>query len=91
VADDPVGREIRQLREDLRDDIAQLRSELDRRVLREVHSAEYKSLEARLSALEREVEAAETKQVGQRRWLVSAVVLPVIALIVTIVLAVTRP
>lgn len=77
--DDALGREIRQLREDLKD-----------RLPREVYAAEWRAIDSRLRAVERDIELGEQARVATRRWQVGSVVLPVMAMVVMIVMTLVR-
>lgn len=89
MADEAIGREIRQLRIDYKEDVSELKADQSKLLPREVYTARHEALERRISALEREVELAEASRVATRRWLVSAVVLPLVSMVVMIILAVT--
>lgn len=89
MTDDAIGREIRQLREDTKSGLAKIESGLDKLLPREVYEAKHDSLVRRVDALEKEAERAEAERVATRRWLISAVVLPLVSMAVMIVLAVT--
>jgi hypothetical protein len=78
VTDEARDREISQLRNDLRD-----------KVSRDVYDAHREALGHRITALEREMELAEESRTATRRWLVSAVVLPLVSMAVMIILALT--
>jgi hypothetical protein len=89
VADESLGREIKQLRDDTRSGITDIKALLDKLLPREVYEARHDAVVRRVDTLEREFERAEADRTAMRRWLISAVVLPVASLIVTIILAVT--
>lgn len=99
-AEDAIGREIRQLREDLGGRLTDIKSELARLVPREVYDAHRGELMRRVEILERDVEMAERQReedakaaalerktaketafdqkIQFRRWLISAVSIPVL-------------
>ena len=56
---DDVGREIRQLREDLREDLSELKSALAGLLPREVYNARHDALVHRVATVEAEVRALE--------------------------------
>jgi hypothetical protein len=62
MADEPgngeLARQIADFRADVRDDFAQITTQLTQFVLREVYTADKKALEGRLARMERESEAA---------------------------------
>lgn len=89
VADDALGREIKQLRDDTRSGISDIKGLLDKLLPREVYEARHDALVRRVDSLEREFERAESDRTAMRRWLISAVVLPVVSMAVMIILAVT--
>jgi hypothetical protein len=89
VADDALGREIKQLRDDTKSGISDIKAGLDKLLPREVYEARHDALVRRVDSLEKDFERAEADRTTMRRWLISAVVLPVASLIVTIILAVT--
>jgi hypothetical protein len=89
VADDALGREIKQLRGDLKEDLGDIKERLAALLPREVYEARHDALVRRVDSLEKDFERAEADRTTMRRWLISAVVLPVASLIVTIILAVT--
>jgi hypothetical protein len=89
VADEALGREIKQLRADLRDDLTEIKSQLAGLLPREVYDAKHEALKERVKSLELKADVAEDRQTATRRWLISAVVLPLVAIAVTIILNVT--
>lgn len=94
MSDDPIGREIRQLRDDFRDGIAEIKDRLSLLLPREVYDAHRDAQTRRIEELEREVERRETeidnlgaeiKRLDERRqtgvfqrW--SGIVLPLLTL-----------
>ncbi|WP_026931235.1 hypothetical protein [Glycomyces tenuis] len=89
MTDEAIGREIRQLRDDIKDDLGEIKGELGKLLPREVYTARHEALTRRVESLEREAELAETRQTATRRWMVSAVVIPLVSMTVMIILAVT--
>jgi hypothetical protein len=89
VADEALGREIGQLREDTRNGLAKIEAGLDKLLPREVYMARHDALVRRVEVLEKDAERAEADRTAMRRWLISAVVLPVVSLVVMIILQVT--
>jgi hypothetical protein len=53
VPEDPIGREIRQLRADLKEDLGEIRADLAGLVSREVHDAHLGRISDRVSTVER--------------------------------------
>lgn len=70
-------------------EIVQLRNDLRERVSKDVYEAHREAIDRRITSLEREVELAEMSRIATRRWLISAVVLPLVSMAVMIILAVT--
>lgn len=68
----------------LADDIATLRDDLDRYVLREVYAAEQRSLNARLEDLEARARAEEADRTSLRRGVLFSVVVPSVLFLVSI-------
>ncbi|CAM3460685.1 hypothetical protein [Stackebrandtia soli] len=82
MTDDALGREIRQMRQDIRDDFAHAR---------EVADLKHATLEARVNALEQAAAAEAAERRTTRRWLIGAVIVPSVMMLVTVILAVWRP
>jgi hypothetical protein len=89
VTDEAIGREIRQLRADLKEDLSEIKTQLGSLLPREVYNANHEALKHRVSTLETEIKRAESERVNARRWAIASVVLPVVSLTVMIILAVT--
>jgi hypothetical protein len=89
VSDEAIGREIRQLRQDLKEDLGDIKTELGKLLPREVYSANHDALKRRMDVLERDVERQEAERTNTRRWLITAIVVPTVSLAVSIILAVT--
>lgn len=89
VADEAIGREIRQLRDDTKSGFAKLEAGLDKLLPRELYAAEHNALVRRVEILERDAERAETERTANRRWFIASVVVPLGSMAVMIILAVT--
>lgn len=89
MADEAIGREIRQLREDLKDDLGEIKTRLGSLLPREVYEAKHTALVQRVETLERDAERAETERTTNRRWFIASVVVPLGSMAVMIILAVT--
>lgn len=89
VTDEAIGREIRQLRQDLKEDLGDIKGELGKLLPREVYSANHDALKRRVDVLERDIERQEAERTNTRRWLITAIVVPTVSLAVSIILAVT--
>lgn len=96
MADEPslgeLGRLIQLMRGDIRDDMAQINSRLDRMVSTDVYGVEKAALEREIADVKKDVEnvqaqrAADAERVTQtRRWMFASVVIPVLGLIIPIV------
>jgi hypothetical protein len=59
VADEAIGREIRQLRADTNNGLAKIETGLEKLLPREVYSANHEALKRRVEVLERELERVE--------------------------------
>lgn len=89
VADEAIGREIRQFREDVKDDLGDIKSRLGALLPREVYEAKHTALLQRVETLERDAERAESERTANRRWFIASVVVPLGSMAVMIILAVT--
>ncbi|MFE9491413.1 hypothetical protein ACFYNF_34085 [Streptomyces sp. NPDC006641] len=96
MADEPslgeLGRLIQLMRGDIRDDMAQINSRLDRMVSTDVYGVEKAALEREIAEVKKDVESmqaqrtADAERVTQtRRWVFASVVIPVLGLIIPIV------
>ncbi|WP_331764827.1 hypothetical protein [Streptomyces sp. NBC_01238] len=96
MADEPslgeLGRLIQLMRGDIRDDMAQINSRLDRMVSTDVYGVEKAALERAIAEVKKDVESvqaqrnADAERVTQtRRWMFASVVIPVLGLIIPIV------
>jgi hypothetical protein len=95
VADEPsmsngeLGRLIQSLREDMREDLGQLNSRLDKVVTQDVYTIEKATINERVSALETHREKDAERVLATRRWLIGVVItvvaflLPYLTAIVT--------
>jgi hypothetical protein len=94
MADEPtVGEIVRRFDDritDLRDDIRQLGTTLDGKVSREVYVLQYDALISRVSALEALREKDTEKIVATRRWLVGAVIVPLVGILLPVILLLTQ-
>lgn len=91
MTDDPVLRELRQFREDWRDSMAQLRSDIQARVLREVYDSERQAMNTRVAAVEKDIEEGAKTRDSNRRWIVTAIVSPIVMMVFTLVITVMKP
>ncbi|WP_330438827.1 hypothetical protein OHB44_28050 [Micromonospora sp. NBC_00821] len=79
-----LARRLDSMRRDFHDDFAEISRRMDSYVLREVYAAERLAMETRVGVLEARVKDGEEQRRTLTRWLISAVVFPCAALIVTI-------
>ncbi len=84
-----LGRLIQSLREDMREDLGQLNSRLDKVVQVEVYNIEKTTIAERVAALETQREKDAERILATRRWMIGvvitvvAVLLPYLTAIVT--------
>jgi hypothetical protein len=97
MADEPslgeLGRLIQALRDDVRDDMAQINVRLDRLVSADVYAVEKAAMNKEISDIAKVVDnlqaqrQADADRVTQtRRWLVASVLIPLLGLILPVVL-----
>jgi hypothetical protein len=100
MADEPslgeLGRLIQLMRGDIRDDMAQINSRLDRMVSTDVYTVERAALEREIADLKKDVEGMQAQRLTDgervtqtRRWLFASVIVPVIGLILPVVFFLT--
>ncbi|MFD9721027.1 hypothetical protein [Streptomyces sp. NPDC059076] len=93
MAEDPsngeLSRLIEALRSDMRDDLGQVNQRLDRKVSTEVYAVEKAAMAQDIADLKKsdEAQAAQRERDGERvtqtrRWLIAAVIIPILGLIV---------
>ena len=71
---------------DLRDDIQQLARSIDSKVPKEVYDLRHEALTARVSALETLREKDTEKLVATRRWLIGAVIVPLVGILLPVII-----
>lgn len=85
MSDEPTpGEMVRRLEDrlaDVRDDIQQLGVRIDSKVSQEVYDLRHEALGSRVAALETLREKDAERIVATRRWLVGAVVIPLMAIL----------
>lgn len=90
MADDPSNGELaRRLDErftDVREDIQQLGHRLDGKVSQEVYDLRHEALARRVTTLETLREKDAEKLVATRRWLIGAVVVPLIGIFLPVII-----
>lgn len=91
MADDPSNGELARRLEDrfadVREDIQTLGRRLDGKVSQEVYSLRHEALSARVTTLETLREKDADRLVATRRWLIGAVIVPLIAVLLPILLS----
>lgn len=96
MADEPslgeLGRLIQLMRGDIRDDMAQINSRLDRMVSTDVYGVEKAALERAIADVKKDVETVQGQRVADadrvtqtRRWMFASVIVPVLGLILPVV------
>ena len=90
MVDEPTpGEMVRRLEDrlaDVRDDIQQLGRRLDEKVDQKVYDLRHEALSTRVSALETVREKDAEKLVATRRWLIGAVVIPLVAVLMPVII-----
>jgi hypothetical protein len=94
VPDEPTLGEIARRFEDrladVRDDIQQLGRRLDDKVDQKVYDLRHEALSARVGTLETLREKDAEKIVMTRRWLIGAVVMPLISVLLPVIIMIVR-
>ncbi|MBO0654222.1 hypothetical protein J1792_16015 [Streptomyces triculaminicus] len=75
---------------DVRDDIQQLGRRIDSKVSQEVYDLRHEALSARVATLETLREKDAEKLVATRRWLIGAVIVPLIGVLLPVIIMLTR-
>lgn len=75
---------------DVRDDIQQLGVRIDRKVSQDVYDLRHEALTARVGALETLREKDAEKLVATRRWLIGAVIVPLVGILLPVILMLTQ-
>lgn len=90
MVDEPTpGEMVRRLEDrlaDVRDDIQQLGRRLDEKVDQKVYDLRHEALAARVTTLETVREKDAEKLVATRRWLIGAVVIPLVAVLMPVII-----
>jgi hypothetical protein len=76
-----LGRLIQSLREDMREDLGQLNSRLDKVVQVDIYTVEKTTITERVTALETQREKDAERILATRRWMVGVVITVVVALL----------
>ncbi|MFD9564334.1 hypothetical protein [Streptomyces sp. NPDC059994] len=75
---------------DVREDIQQLGLRLDKKVDRELYDLRHEALTARVTTLETLREKDTEKLVATRRWLIGAVIVPILGILLPVILLLTQ-
>ncbi|WP_327703650.1 hypothetical protein OG530_19360 [Streptomyces decoyicus] len=90
MSDEPtLGEVVRRFEDrfaDVRDDIAGLGRRIDSKVSQDVYDLRHEALASRVSTLETLREKDAEKLVATRRWLIGAVVVPLVGILLPVVL-----
>lgn len=90
MPDEPtLGEVVRRFEDrltDVRDDIAQLGRRLDEKVDQRIYDLRHEALAARVATLETLREKDAEKLVATRRWLIGAVIVPLIGILLPVIL-----
>lgn len=98
MSDEAIGREIRQLREDIRDDLGEIKTQLSLLLPREVYTAHHDAIKSRMSKLEADVErleqqtakAEDKRQTSTlQRW--GMIIIPALSVAAFIVFQLVKP
>lgn len=90
MTDEPtLGEVVRRFEDrftDVRDDIQQLGRRMDEKVDQKVYDLRHEALAARITTLETVREKDAEKLVATRRWLIGAVVIPLVAVLMPVII-----
>lgn len=90
MVDEPTpGEMVRRLEDrlaDVRDDIQQLGRRMDEKVDQKVYDLRHEALATRVASLETVREKDAEKLVATRRWLIGAVVIPLVAVLMPVII-----
>jgi hypothetical protein len=91
VPDEPtLGEVVRRFEDrfmDLRDDIAALGRRLDGKVSQDLYDVRHEAVTARVTALEKLREKDAERLAATRRWLIGAVIMPLVAVLLPILMS----
>lgn len=75
---------------DVRDDIAQLGRRIDEKVDQRIYDLRHEALATRVSTLETLREKDAERMAATRRWLIGAVIVPLIGVLLPVIIMLTR-
>ncbi|MEU1663540.1 hypothetical protein ABZ547_07990 [Streptomyces sparsogenes] len=94
MSDEPtLGEVVRRFEDrftDVRDDIKQLGDRIDTKVSQEVYDLRHEALTQRVTTLETLREKDTERIVATRRWLIGAVVMPLVSVLLPIIIMLSR-
>jgi hypothetical protein len=94
VTDEPtLGEVVRRFEDrfvDLRDDIQQLGRRMDEKVDQRIYDLRHEALGARVATLETLREKDAERLVTTRRWLIGAVIVPLIGILLPVIILLSR-
>ncbi|GKQ35212.1 hypothetical protein [Streptomyces sp. A012304] len=94
MPDEPtLGEVVRRFEDrfaDVRDDIAQIGRRLDEKVDQRIYDLRHEALGARVTTLETLREKDAEKLVATRRWLIGAVIVPLVGILLPVIILLTR-
>lgn len=94
MPDEPtLGEVVRRFEDrlaDVRDDIQQLGRRMDEKVDQKVYDLRHEALASRVTTLETLREKDAEKIVATRRWLIGAVIVPLIGILLPVILMLTQ-
>lgn len=94
MPDEPtLGEVVRRFDErfaDVRDDIQQLGRRMDEKVDQRIYDLRHEALTARVGTLETLREKDNEKLVATRRWLIGAVIVPLVGILLPVIILLTR-
>lgn len=94
MPDEPtLGEVVRRFEDrftDVRDDIAQIGRRLDEKVDQKLYDLRHEALAQRVATLEALREKDTEKIVATRRWLIGAVIVPLIGILLPVILLLTQ-
>ncbi|WP_327222967.1 hypothetical protein OG229_02170 [Streptomyces platensis] len=94
MSDEPtLGEVVRRFEDrlaDVRDDIQQLGRRLDTKVSQDVYDLRHEALASRVSTLETLREKDAERIVATRRWLIGAVIVPLVGILLPVVILLLR-
>jgi hypothetical protein len=91
VPDEPItlgelSRRVEDRLTDVRDDIKQLGERIDTKVSQEVYDLRHEALAARVTTLETLREKDAERIVATRRWLIGAVIVPLVGILLPVII-----